>query len=116
MEFVEEEDGIFSEHESLDVELNESSDGLIISIDEDASIKNQRMRQMQKELGLIRLSWPTADPFLAQLPFAYRSNDEKEKLLLWYAENFRKQYRIVYPDRKPLVLACDNECNVQVRQ
>lgn len=47
-------------------------------------------------------------------PYSYLTNNEKEKLLLWYAENFRQQFCEKYPDRRPLLIACDNECGVQV--
>lgn len=84
----------------------------------DLGVTEERLKQIQKELGLIRLSWPTVqmedDSYLAQLPESYSTTTEKEKLLLWYAENFRKQYHTVYLDRRPLIMACDNECGVQV--
>ncbi|KAK0079712.1 hypothetical protein PV325_000898 [Microctonus aethiopoides] len=82
----------------------------------DLGVTQERLRQIQKGLGLIRLSWPTVqvdDPYLAQLPESYRTTGEKERLLLWYAENFRRQYHTIYSDRKPLIMACDNECGVQ---
>ncbi|XP_034941231.1 dynein regulatory complex subunit 7-like [Chelonus insularis] len=80
------------------------------------NVTKEQLKQIKKDLGLIRLSWPNVqldDLFLVQLPESYRTNTEKEKLLLWYAENFRKQYHTIFPDRKPLVLACNNECGVQ---
>lgn len=48
-------------------------------------------------------------------PPSFRQNSTKEKLLLWYAENFRRQYYFTYKDRKPLFLAADNECGIQVK-
>jgi hypothetical protein len=47
-------------------------------------------------------------------PLTYIQNSNKERLLLWYTENFRRQYHFVYKDRKPLFLAAGNECGLQV--
>ena len=47
-------------------------------------------------------------------PFSYIQNSNKERLLLWYTDNFRQQYHFVYKDRKPLFLAAENECGLQV--
>lgn len=46
-------------------------------------------------------------------PFTYKENDTKEKLVLQYAENFRRQYVHLYRDRKPLFLEPLNECGVE---
>ena len=81
-------------------------------------ITEETLKKIERELCLIKLCWPPLDledPYLAQLPESYRSTSDKEKLLLWYAENFRKQYHVIYPERKPLLLVCDNECGIQVR-
>lgn len=48
-------------------------------------------------------------------PEAYRSNSEKEELILTFVENFRRQYHYIYRDRKPLLLNPLNECGVPVR-
>ena len=47
-------------------------------------------------------------------PESYRSNSEKEELILTYAENFRRQYHHIYRDRKPLFLCPTNECGIPV--
>jgi hypothetical protein len=47
-------------------------------------------------------------------PESYRSNSEKEELILTYAENFRRQYHHIYRDRKPLLLRPMNECGIPV--
>ncbi|KFB45988.1 hypothetical protein ZHAS_00013954 [Anopheles sinensis] len=46
-------------------------------------------------------------------PETYRTLSSKEKLVLLFAENFRRQYREKFGHRKPLVLALPNECGVQ---
>ncbi|XP_062403283.1 dynein regulatory complex subunit 7 [Sardina pilchardus] len=46
-------------------------------------------------------------------PPSYKSNSQKEKLVIALAENFRRQYTHLYPDRKPLFLSPLNECGVE---
>jgi hypothetical protein len=48
------------------------------------------------------------------LPESYTSNNKKEKLLIAYAENFQRQFRQLYGDRKPLLLKPPNEHGVEV--
>lgn len=78
----------------------------------------EKLQQVQRELCLIRLHWPevapTKDPYALSLPDTYRCVSDKERLLLCYAENFRRQFHARHPNRRPLLLACDNECGVQV--
>ncbi|XP_055049255.2 dynein regulatory complex subunit 7 [Misgurnus anguillicaudatus] len=50
---------------------------------------------------------------LSKCPSSYTQNSPKEKLMLAMAENFRQQYALLYPDRKPLLLCPVNECGVQ---
>lgn len=52
-------------------------------------------------------------PEYQQYPQSYYTLSPKEKLLLVFAENFRRQYKELYPSRQPLVLAVENECQVQ---
>lgn len=76
------------------------------------------LRQVQRELCLIKLCWPdvpiTKDLYAQSLPDTYRRVSDKERLLLWYAENFRRQIYAKDANRRPLLLACENECGVQV--
>ncbi|XP_071634009.1 dynein regulatory complex subunit 7, partial [Temnothorax longispinosus] len=76
------------------------------------------LRRVQRELCLIKLCWPdvstiTEDLYARSLPDSYRCVSDKERLLLWYAENFRRQIHAKYANRRPLLLACENECRVQ---
>ena len=50
----------------------------------------------------------------ASLPESYKSNTPKEKLLLSFCENFRRQFVHLYRDRKPLFLNPVNECGIEV--
>lgn len=44
----------------------------------------------------------------------YKSQSKKEKSLIAYAENFQRQFRQLYGDRKPLFLKPPNEYGVEV--
>lgn len=46
-------------------------------------------------------------------PKTYYTVNGKERLVLIYAENFRRQFLDLYPKRNPLVLAVQNECGIQ---
>ncbi|KAK9884102.1 hypothetical protein WA026_005042 [Henosepilachna vigintioctopunctata] len=80
-------------------------------------LTEEHLKQVEDELGLIKLCWPEAkSPEFedrVHFPDSYRKNTEKEKLLLFTAENFRREFRFRYPNRKQLFLACDNECKIQ---
>uniref|UniRef100_B3P6Q4 GG12280 n=1 Tax=Drosophila erecta TaxID=7220 RepID=B3P6Q4_DROER len=68
-------------------------------------------------IGKIDLSFPeTVEEFEASpqcYPPSYYTLSPKERLLLLYAENFRKQLVLSYPKRRAMVLALPNECKVQ---
>ncbi|XP_036363174.1 dynein regulatory complex subunit 7-like isoform X2 [Octopus sinensis] len=48
-----------------------------------------------------------------EFPLSYQQNEDKEKKVLEYADNFRRQYIYLYRDRKPLLLFPKNECRVK---
>ncbi|KAK5648480.1 hypothetical protein RI129_003372 [Pyrocoelia pectoralis] len=74
------------------------------------------VKQIQSELGIITLCWPDVEKpnfeNRIHFPKRYVHNSDKEKLLLLYTENFRRQFDNLYPHRKPLLLACPNEVGV----
>lgn len=79
----------------------------------------EHLKEIENKLGLIRLCWPKLDKDVifeerTNFPKSYLENNSKDRCLLLYAENFRRQYCFKYPHRKPLLLACDNECGMQV--
>lgn len=85
--------------------------------DESEAEDEPALERIRRELCLIPLCWPTIqlnETYLRSLPCSYYTLSDKEKLLLWHAENFRKQFHAAYPDRKPLILARQNECGAQV--
>lgn len=97
------------------VNSNPRNDGKVLS---EIRCTEQILRQVQRELCLIKLCWSdipiTKDPYAQSLPDTYRCVTDKERLLLWYAENFRRQIHAKDANRRPLLLACENECGVQV--
>lgn len=50
------------------------------------------------------------------MPQSYRTNSTKEQLLLSYTDNFNRQFRKLYGDRKPQFLRPLNECGVEVSE
>ncbi|XP_021925034.1 dynein regulatory complex subunit 7 isoform X2 [Zootermopsis nevadensis] len=80
-------------------------------------IKEKHLKRIASKLGHIKLYWPQQlIPDIDQwkhYPLSYVQNSNKEKLLLWYTENFRRQYHFVHKDRRPLFLAAQNECGLQ---
>ena len=47
-----------------------------------------------------------------QYPVSYQSNTAYESQLLEYIHDYRLQYITLFPQRKPLLYTCQNECNV----
>lgn len=80
---------------------------------------SQGLRSITDELGLIHLSFPENESpnFEGRVafPVSYSTVSPKERLLLLFAENFRRQFSEKYQKRAPQVLAVKNECQVQVR-
>ncbi|XP_057685310.1 dynein regulatory complex subunit 7 isoform X1 [Corythoichthys intestinalis] len=58
---------------------------------------------------------PALSGFLPSLPLpeSYRQNSVEEVRVLAIADNFQCQYRLLCPERKPLLLCPINECGVQ---
>lgn len=82
-------------------------------------ITEAHLRQITYELGLINLAWPPIKyaefEGRSTWPISYLENSNKERLLLVYTENMRRQFISLYPDRRILVLAAENECGLQVQ-
>lgn len=77
----------------------------------------EKLKEVNDELGLIYTCFPesSAAEFegRTEFPNSYVKVSPKEKLLLLFAENFRRQFKENYSKRRPLLLAVANECNVQ---
>lgn len=74
-----------------------------------------KLKKLNAQSGMIYTCFPEGrnKPEYDQFPESYFTLSPKEKLLLVFAENFRRQYKQLYPLRRPLVLAIENECKVQ---
>uniref|UniRef100_A0A1A9W7D8 Probable deoxycytidylate deaminase n=1 Tax=Glossina brevipalpis TaxID=37001 RepID=A0A1A9W7D8_9MUSC len=92
-----EEEGEEEEDEEYSEELMENEDAIMI--------------------GRIDMAFPeTTEEFADSelcYPPSYYTLSPKERLILLYVENFRHQYIINNPNRRPLVMALPNECKVQ---
>lgn len=105
--------GVGSRSRSADVveeeDISSSSENLL-------NMKNVRATKAQ--IGVIDTSFPDLleppefDGF-DDFPRSYYTTSPKERLLLLFAENFRRQYSEVYQRRKPPILAVYNECQIQ---
>lgn len=78
-------------------------------------ITMEKLKEVNAKLGMIYTCFPEArnKPEYSHLPDSYFTLSPKEKLVLVFAENFRRQYKELFPKRRPLVLAVENECHVQ---
>lgn len=79
-------------------------------------VTNANLKNIRNRLGIIQLSFTAIDPkgFVNNYPTQYFTWTEKEKLLLVFAENFRRKFSELYPWRQPIILAPKNECGIQV--
>lgn len=72
-------------------------------------------KRIATQRGVIWLSFPeTSRPCIDnQFPTSYTSTTSKERLLLLFAENFRRQFSVAFEQRRPLILAVANEAGIQ---
>ncbi|XP_055585264.1 dynein regulatory complex subunit 7-like [Uranotaenia lowii] len=88
---------------------------------ESVPISGETIRGVKAKLGLVDMCFPEAGPVsgslhelgLVEFPESYRRLSAKEKLVLLFAESFRRQYKEQFRHRKPPILALGNECGVQ---
>lgn len=76
----------------------------------------ETLGKLNSEFGTIYTCFPekySENEEFKHFPVSYFTLSSKEKLLLLFAENFRRQFKQIYPSRFPLVLAVENECKVQ---
>lgn len=73
-------------------------------------ITQNKIKEINSELGIIYTCFPpNLNKEFTLLPESYFSLSPKEKLLLLFAENFRRQFKELFQTRRPLVLAVENE-------
>ncbi|CAK8692243.1 unnamed protein product [Clavelina lepadiformis] len=75
----------------------------------------EKLNGIQLEtISVTVIKQPAIDkPDFSEYPESYKENTNKEKLILAYAENFRRQYVHLFRDRKPLFLNPLNECGIE---
>lgn len=87
------------------------------AIEEEIPFDLDAVKKASEQIGIIYTSFPeNFDPEFegeVDFPLSYHTISSKERLLLLFAENFRRQYFVQYPKRKPPILAVNNECGVQ---
>ncbi|KAI8424862.1 hypothetical protein MSG28_006784 [Choristoneura fumiferana] len=98
-------------------EFEEISPRIFTLIDVKEPLTIPSLKNAIYELGVINLCWPkiTEPVFETRtcFPVSYYTNSTKERLLLAYAENFRRQFNFHYKFRRPLLLQAPNECGLQ---
>lgn len=81
------------------------------------SITNEALQEINNRTGRIHICFPQQKGVefegRTDFPLSYTTLSLKEKLLLLFAENFRRQFKEKHPHRKPLILCLLNECGVQ---
>lgn len=102
---------IDTEIKSESSEKNPDADD--ITVDEKGESSDEISIKFDNDAGRICFSFKDAATEENSIyPKAYYSFDAKERLLLIFAENFRREFRCIYPDRS-LVMAIANECGIQ---
>ena len=56
---------------------------------------------------------PVKCPNPQDYPDSYNSNSRREELILDYVANFKSQFQLIYPSRKPLFMTPYNECGIE---
>lgn len=108
---MDEESEVINPINELDESAGDSAHS-IHSDDNDISLENAI--QAKNDIGRISLEFTDADSEkYGDYPSSYYTFSAKERLLLLFTENFRRQFINFYPDRNRLVLAVPNECGIQ---
>ena len=85
---------------------------------EQCKVIGANVKRITEQIGVIHTSfYENYSPDFegtTDFPSSYVSVTPKERLLLLFAENFRRQFSEIYPNRKPPILAVANECGIQV--
>lgn len=104
---------LFGEEKAEEVKVVEKDD----YVEPPEEITLEKLKELTDESGAISLVFTdNKNPqFEERMDFStsYYTVSQKERLLLLFAENFRRQFKEKYPHRRPLVLAPFNECNIQ---
>lgn len=100
-------------NELVAIHLDEKTES--VRSDDESTIPNEEDEiSSVNNVGQITLAFVDGDPKeYSAFPAAYYTFSAKERLLLIFSENFRRQFIHDFPNRKPLVLAIPNECSTQ---
>ncbi|XP_031633973.1 coiled-coil domain-containing protein lobo [Contarinia nasturtii] len=99
---------------SINDELNERAGSKESGHSDDNELILEDGIELTQEIGRISLEFADADAEkYSAYPSSYYTFSAKERLLLIFTENFRRQFKYTHPERKPLVLAIPNECGIQ---
>lgn len=98
-------------NELLEIHSDEKTE----SVRSDESISNTKNEiNSINNVGQISLTFVDGDPNEhSEFPSTYYTFSAKERLLLIFTENFRRQFVHDCPNRKPLILVVPNECGIQ---
>lgn len=81
---------------------------------DDSSPNTENEIRSVNNVGRISLAFVDGDPNEhSEFPSTYYTFSAKERLLLIFTENFRRQFIHDFPKRKPLILVVSNECATQ---
>ncbi|XP_063052999.1 dynein regulatory complex subunit 7 [Engraulis encrasicolus] len=106
----------------MEASTDEDKEGVAPDQDDDLKMDYAReeLEELDRALSAVKidtsaLTMPVKldGEYLKNCPHTYKTNTKKEKILIALAENFRRQYAHIYPDRKPLLLCPLNECGVE---
>lgn len=91
------------------------SDAKTESVRSDESISTTENEIISfNNVGQISLAFVDGDPNeYNEFPSTYYTFSAKERLLLIFTENFRRQFIHDFPKRKPLILVAANECGIE---
>lgn len=104
------------------IDENSVDENVIDGLTREEAVECEKVEEMKanETIDLIpsigRISLQFLDgicPADCNYPKTYYTVNGKERLVLIFAENFRRQYLELYTRRNPLVLAVPNECAIQ---
>eukprot|EP00048_Salpingoeca_helianthica_P022052 m.16102 g.16102 ORF g.16102 m.16102 type:complete len:829 (-) comp6815_c0_seq1:122-2608(-) len=87
--------------------LEERLEHVTIAVSSSEELEVTRVPEKLPDLPEFTVADPT------DWPESYKSNTPKEKLVVGFVRNFERQFKQLYPQRKPLWTVIRNECGVE---
>lgn len=100
----------------MQTEIKMEAEIATISHEIPAPVDHHKIQSNQRriaETGKISMHFFENFQCTSDYPENYFTLSAKERLILLFAENLRRQYQVLFVDRRPLVLAIENECGVK---